>query len=167
MRIIFILLLLSNFTFSGAFVYDEAFLNNLSKKLAKPFDFEQTIRTIIKIESNDGKYLVNLADPSCGLTHININTYLKRHNIKDTSFNRNKSCQDLINNPQLAIANALEELLFWKEQHCSPYGCTKKEFQKVIKSYNAGWNYNSPKANEYLEKFTKAKEEIYKKRSKK
>lgn len=161
MKILIIGLCLINFSLANGFlIYSNIDIDKIVKKLAKPFDLEKTIRTIIKIESDDGKYLVNLNDPSCGITHININTYLKRHNIKDTSFNQNKACQDLINNPILAIANAIEELLFWKEYHCKNI-CTKEQYRNVVKSYNAGFNYKSKKAQEYWDRFFKAYNELY------
>lgn len=162
MKILIIGLCLINFSLANGFlIYSNIDIDKMVKKLAKPFDLEKTIRTIIKIESDDGKYLVNLNDPSCGITHININTYLKRHNIKNTSFNKNKSCQDLINSPRLAIANAIEELLFWKEYHCKNI-CTREQYRNVIKSYNTGFNYKSKKAQEYWNKFYKTYNELYK-----
>lgn len=162
MKILIIGLCLINFSLAnGLLIYSNIDIDKIVKKLAKPFDLEKTIRTIIKIESDDGKYLVNLNDPSCGITHININTYLKRHNIKDTSFNQNKACQDLINNPVLAIANAIEELLFWKEYHCKKV-CTKEQYRNVVKSYNTGFNYKSKKAQEYWNNFYETYNELYK-----
>ena len=161
MKILIIGLCLINFSLAnGLLIYSNIDIDKIVKKLAKPFDLEKTIRTIIKIESDDGKYLVNLNDPSCGITHININTYLKRHNIKDTTFNQNKACQDLINNPVLAIANAIEELLFWKEYHCKNI-CTREQYRNIIKSYNAGFNYKSKKAQEYWDRFYKTYDELY------
>ena len=136
-------------------------IDKLVNSLAKSFGLEKTIRTIIRIESNDGQYMVNLNDPSCGISHIHLKTYLKRHNIKDTPFNRNKHCQELINNPKLAIANAIEEILFWKSVHCSKSGCDIVQYQNVVKSYNAGWNYSSKKANEYYKRFKKVYKELY------
>ena len=161
MKILIIGLCLINFSLAnGLLIYSNIDIDKIVKKLAKPFDLEKTIRTIIKVESDDGKYLVNLNDPSCGITHININTYLKRHNIKDTTFNQNKACQDLINNPVLAIANAIEELLFWKEYHCKNI-CTREQYRNIIKSYNAGFNYKSKKAQEYWDRFYKTYDELY------
>lgn len=134
----------------------------LVDRLAKPYDFADTIKTLIYIESRNGLYPVNLSDPSCGVTHININTYMKRHKLKDTSFNRNKACSDLINSPEWAILNAIEELSFWKQIHCGKYKCTNAQYRNIIKSYNTGWNYKGKKAQEYWEKFKQAHKEINK-----
>lgn len=129
-------------------------VDSLVRRLAKPYDLEKTVRTLIKLESNDGLYPINLQDPACGLTHINIKTYIRRHKITDTKFNRNKACADLIASPELAIANAIEELLYWKTVHCKRT-CSVDQYARVIKSYNTGWNYNGSKANEYWLKFKK------------
>lgn len=141
-------------------VYSSIDIDKLVEKLAKPFDLDRTIRTIIKMESEDGKYLVNLTSGDCGITHINIDTYMNRHKIKNTPFNRNKACMELINNPPLAIANAVEELLYWQEVHCRKV-CSKVGYKNVIKSYNAGWNYNSKKAEQYWSKFKQTYRSIY------
>ena len=57
-------------------------LNAIVDEVAKPYDLAKTIKTLIYIESRNGLYPINLNDPSCGVTHININTYMKRHKIK-------------------------------------------------------------------------------------
>lgn len=160
MKLILILLISIPLFANELMIYSSVNIDKIVNKLAKPFDLEKTIRTIIKIESDDGKYLMNLQDPSCGLTHININTYTRRHNIKNTSFNRNKACMDLINSPLLAVANAIEELLYWKEYHCKNI-CTKEQYKNVIKSYNAGKNYKSKQAQQYWDKFFNAYNKLY------
>lgn len=131
-------------------------LYELVERLADPYDFSDTIKTLIYIESKDGLYPINLQDPACGITHININTYMKRHKLKDTKFNRNKACSDLISSPEWAILNAIEELSFWKQIHCKGQKCSNEQYKNVIKSYNAGWNYRGPQAKEYWEKFRNA-----------
>lgn len=135
-------------------------LNRLVDKLAEPYDLAQSIKAIIYIESRNGEYPINLQDPACGVTHIHINTYMKRHKIKNTPFNRNKACSDLINSPEWAILNALQELIFWKQIHCKDSKCTKAQYRNVIKSYNAGWNYKGKKASEYWQKFTNALKKV-------
>lgn len=161
MKILIIGLCLINFSLAnGLLIYSNIDIDKIVKKLAKPFDLEKTIRTIIKIESDDGKYLVNLQSKDCGITGINVKTYMARHNIENTPFNQNKACQDLINNPVLAIANAIEELLFWKEYHCKNI-CTKEQYRNVVKSYNTGFNYKSKKAQEYWDRFYKTYDELY------
>mgnify|MGYP002521657924 CR=1 FL=1 len=137
-------------------------LNAIVDEVAKPYDLAKTIKTLIYIESRNGLYPINLNDPSCGVTHININTYMKRHKIKNTPFNRNKACADLLASPKWAILNAIEELEFWKKIHCGRKKCSKMQFSFVIKSYNAGWQYQSAKANEYYDKWRDAYNELFK-----
>lgn len=139
-------------------------MHQLVDSLARPYDFAETIKTLIYIESRNGLYPVNLNDPSCGVTHININTYMKRHKIKNTPFNRNKACADLMASPKWAILNALEELNFWKQIHCGKYKCTRKQYENVVKSYNTGWNYKSVAADDYWTKFKNARKKVRKAR---
>lgn len=131
-------------------------LDALVDKIAEPYDFAQSIKAIIYIESRNGEYPINLQDPACGVTHININTYIKKHKVKNTPFNRNKACSALIASPEWAILNALQELMFWKSIHCNSDTCTRGQYRNVIKSYNAGWNYRGRKAQEYWVKFKDA-----------
>lgn len=141
-------------------------LDRLVDKIATPYDLSQSIKAIIYIESRNGEYPVNLQDPACGVTHIHIKTYMKRHKIKDTNFNRNKACSDLINSPEWAILNALQELIFWQNIHCKNRQCTKAQYRNMIKSYNTGWNYKGAKAREYWAKFENALKEVRKKGAK-
>ena len=141
-------------------------LNAIVDEVAKPYDLAKTIKTLIYIESRNGLYPINLNDPSCGVTHININTYMKRHKIKNTPFNRNKACADLLASPKWAILNAIEELEFWKKIHCGAKKCTGALYRNVIKSYNTGWNYKGAKADEYWAEFKKAYRILYPKKAK-
>lgn len=127
--------------------------DKLIETLAKSYDLSDTIKVLVSLESKNGLYPINLQDPSCGITHININTYMKRHNIKNTNFNRNKACSDLLSSPKWAILNAIEELEFWKKIHCYKGICSASQYRNVVKSYNTGWNYKSKKAQEYWDKF--------------
>ena len=136
-------------------------LHKLVDKIAEPHGFANTIKAIIHIESRNGNYPVNLQDPACGVTHININTYMRRHKVKDTPFNRNKACSDLINSPEWAILNALQELMFWQKIHCNKSECTKGQYANMIKSYNAGWNYKGKKAQEYFNKYKVVYKRLY------
>lgn len=139
-------------------------IKQLIKKLAEPYDLAETITVIARIESNFGRYVVNLAEGSCGITQININTYIARHKITDTRFNHNKACSDLVNSYELSIANSIEELLYWKQQFCNKQTkkCTKKQFENVVRAYNGGWKgYKGKKTAEYYEKFKTFHAELF------
>lgn len=136
----------------------------LIKKLAEPYGLAETITVIARIESNFGLYVVNLNEGSCGITQINIKTYIARHKIENTPFNRNKACSDLVNSMELSIANSIEELLYWKQQFCNKATgeCTKRQFQNVVRAYNGGFKgYKNKKTAEYWEKFKAYHKELY------
>lgn len=133
---------------------DKALENKLIKA-GKPYDLSYTLRAIVEVESSGGKYKINLQDPSCGVTMIHLKFFLKRHNIRPTNFNLNKGCQVLVDNDELAIAEAVDILMFWKDKFCYKWGCTSKQWDKVWAAYNGGYNYNSKKAREYAKKIRK------------
>lgn len=127
-------------------------LESLIDTLATPYNLNLTVKAIAWVESNMGQYNVNIGDPSCGITHIHLKFFMKAHEIKDTSFNRNLTCQKLLDNDELAIAAAIENLLYWKSIFCKNKVCTNAQYQKVVKAYNVGFNINSAKATEYWKK---------------
>ena len=156
---------LSTVTSADLIVIDqERQIKQLIKKLAEPYDLVETITVIAKIESNFGLYVVNLAEGSCGITQINIKTYIARHKIKDTRFNRNKACSDLVNSYELSIANSIEELVYWKQQFCNKKTgkCSPKQYENIIRAYNGGWKgYRGKQTAEYYEKFKNFHKELF------
>lgn len=92
-----------------------------------------TLTAIAWQESQAGKWLINLDDPSFGLFHI-----------KPTSkgWNRSREAEKLLTF-EYSSRRVIEILNYWSAYH-------KGNWRKMIKSYNAGFNYNSPKAAEYL-----------------
>lgn len=151
----FILLLL----FFTSLLFSEVMMSKpLMEKLAevgKPYDLSYTLQAIVEVESSGGKYKVNLQDPSCGITMIHIEYFLKRNKIKDTPFYRNRACQALINDDDLAIGEAIAILLFWKNKFCSVWGCTSKQWHNVWAAYNGGYNYRDPAPQKYARKIRK------------
>lgn len=135
---------------------------NLIKELAEPFDLVETITVIARIESNFGLYVVNLKEGSCGITQINISTFVARHKIKDTNFNRNKACSDLVNSYELSIANSIEELVYWKQQFCKKGKCSPAQYQNVVRAYNGGFKgYRGKQTAEYWDKFKTFHKELF------
>lgn len=133
------------------------YAKNLKKKLfeaGKPYDLSYTLQAIVLIESGsfEKPIKVNLQDPSAGITHIHIKYFLKRHNIKDTPYSRNRVAQALIDNDDLAIAEAIAILEFWKDRFCTRWGCTANQWGNVFAAYNGGYNYKSKKPREYAKK---------------
>lgn len=129
-------------------------LTKMIKDLAEPYDLVETITAIAWVESEMGLYNVNVYDPSCGITAIHLKFYMKAHNIKQTKFNANATCQRLMDSPGLAITASIENLLYWKSVFCNPktLKCTANQYQKIVKAYNVGYNINTKAANEYYAK---------------
>lgn len=115
----------------------------------KPYGLSKTLIAIAKVESNFGQVKVNLQDPSCGVMMIHLKHFLKRYNIEDTPFKRNLACMQLIKNDELAIAEAVAILEFWKTKHCGKWGCKAEEWLKVWASYNAGYRWDSKAGRAY------------------
>lgn len=87
-------------------------------------------------ESNGGRYLVNLQDPSCGPYHNNINSVIARHaEIEDTPFKRNVLCTRLMTDFDFASNEAIAELQYWLKYH-------NGDFNKVWGSWNGGYKGN-------------------------
>jgi hypothetical protein len=109
---------------------------------AKHFDLELTLCAIAWQESYFGKYKINLADPSFGVFHANINTVIKKHNYKNTKWRQSRLAEALINDYDFAFSEALNELEYWKSYW------KQKEVKDLwihfVRSYNTGfaWTEN-------------------------
>ena len=115
-----------------------------SYEFGYPADFGYTIAAIEWQESVASKYRINLQDPSAGAHGISINTYMSRHpEIKDTPFNRNRVAQMLIDSHELSCRESLDELVGWFKVH-------KGNWSRTVRSYNAGYSWNTEKAQQYL-----------------
>ena len=84
------------------------------------------------VESRLGKYPINLQDPSCGVFHIHIKYLLKQLGLKDTPFNRNKLCSDLLD-LDYSISLATNTLDYFYKYH-------KQDYKKTIQSFNSGFS---------------------------
>lgn len=153
----FILVFILNLSFTYG---DELKLKLI--EAGKPFDLSLTLLAIAKVESNFGQVKVNLQDPSCGVTMIHLKFFLKRYSIKDTALNRNIVCQRLMNSDDLAIAESVAILTFWKTKLCGKWGCTSKQWEQIWGAYNAGSRYDSDAGVAYSKKVKKAIAELRK-----
>ena len=118
------------------------------KAQGKKYGLSYTLMAIAIKESSLGKYLVNVDSRDYGLYQANIKTVIKRHNAKNTSWNRNKYAMRLISDFKFATKNAIEELVYWKKIH-------NNDWKKVWSSYNGGWKYNSKRARLYSQDIAK------------
>lgn len=158
----------------------EEHLKELIAEIAGPHDLTETITTLAKIESQFNTYIININggekgknkgvgySADCGLVQVNSKSFLKRfyNNKRPSQFAINKACSDLIKDDRLNITAALEEVLYWKSIHCPRAKCTRSGYERIVRSYNTGWGYNSAKADEYWQRFRAAYNELYGKKSK-
>lgn len=131
----------SNFNISQLSKEDIKTLKQI-KKEGKKYGLSYSLMAIAIKESSLGKYLVNVDSRDYGLYQANIKSVIKRHNVKNTSWNRNKLAMRLISDFNFATKNAIAELNYWKKIH-------NNDWKKVWSSYNGGWKYNSKTAREY------------------
>lgn len=106
-------------------------------------------------ESRLGQSLENPKDPSAGIIHILLPTFLKINGKKDTPKNRQMARELLIAYPYVSIDTSI--LIF---EHFLKYHAPKNKeildineaidvYKKSIKSFNCGYNINKEKCNRY------------------
>lgn len=131
----------SNFKASDLTVQDIQLLKQI-KNYGVQYDLAYSLMAIAIKESSLGRYQVNVDSYDYGLYQANINTVVKRHEVANNSFNRNKLAMLLIKDFKFATSNAIAELMFWKSVH-------GENWLKIWASYNAGFNYDSSQAIKY------------------
>lgn len=99
----------------------------------EPYGLEYSLCAIAWQESKAGKWLINISDPSFGVFHIKP---------KGDTWAKSREAEKLLDFDYSAT-KAIELLLYWKKYH-------KGDWKKMIKSYNAGFNYDSQSAKTYL-----------------
>jgi len=100
-------------------------------------DLGLTMSAIAWHESNAGKNLVNLGDPSFGIYHNLVGSVINRLGLPNTLYYRNKIANRLVQDPNFARSQALSELLYWKSHYLRTSG-KRLLWQKTIRSYNGG-----------------------------
>lgn len=108
---------------------------------AQPHGYGLTLAAIIIKETQGGLYRVNPESKDYGLTQINIKTAVDRLGYEDTPFMRSVAASKIVFDDDLAIALAIEELLYWDKRRGG-------DWKTVVASYNDGtiigsdgWNY--------------------------
>lgn len=114
---------------------------------AKDAGYGLTLAAIIVTESQGGLYRVNPNSLDYGLTHINVKTAINRLGYKDTPFMRSVAASKIVFDDDLAIAIAIEELLYW-------HGRRNGQWRQVVASYNSGNNMTNG-LREYYPKISK------------
>ncbi|WP_419770931.1 MAG: transglycosylase SLT domain-containing protein [Candidatus Marinarcus sp.] len=149
MKRYFITLLILFFTYANGenfksedLTHEDLSLLKQIKEYAQKYDLAYSLMAIAVKESSLGRYKVNVDSYDYGLYQANINTVIRRHQVRNSTFNRNRMAMLLINDFEFATSNAIAELIYWKKI----YG---NNWSKIWASYNAGFNNDSSKAIKY------------------
>jgi len=107
---------------------------------AKAYDLHYTMTAIAWIESNFGKHKVGRTSQDYGVFQININTFKRRYSdlLKKNPLSDKKIKHLLVTDYNINFLASVAELQFWKSVH-------KNNFNKIWKSYNAGYNLSAGK----------------------
>lgn len=108
---------------------------NLSYSIGKPYNLGETMVAIALQESELGNYRISLSDPSAGVYHTLISHAIKDLEWKDTSFNRNRAAQLLIDDHTYAAHLAVGVLRWW-------YNYRDGDWAAAVSGYNGGHNGN-------------------------
>lgn len=120
---------------------------NYTIKKGKEHKVGYLLAAIAWKESNLGLWRTNLDDGKYGsfsIYHILLEYYLKKNDIQDTSWNRSRTAEKLMDDEDLATVYVIDLLTHWSKVHK-----TSITSDKVIKSYNAGSNTKTNKAQSY------------------
>jgi len=109
-------------------------------KKAKEFHLEYTMTAIAWEESKFGKYNVNLADPSFGVFHNQIDSVADRHGTK-SKWGKSRLAEQLLYSFDFSFAEALAELKYWQTYYKNSWDW----WRKMVMSYNAGHNLSNGK----------------------
>ena len=125
---------------------------NYAYMQGKEYGFGHTLVAIAWIESEAGKYQINinsLSSYDCGVFQSNVRSVLRRaKTLKSSYYTKKAVCTRLIEDMDFAITEALAELTYWEVVR-------KGNYKKLIASYNAGWNWKRGTAY-----FNKIKKEL-------
>ena len=123
-----------------------------SYKQGAKYGLGWTLAGISYVESKLGLYRVNLSDPSGSQYHILIKSVLNRNHIPNTSWNRSRVMEKLLDDKYFAARQAISELLYWKAYWIRKGYSGNWLWVKTVGSYNGGYYSNV----EYVRKVARA-----------
>jgi len=107
-------------------------------------ELELTMTAICWEESQFGKYMVNISDPSFGYFHNSVKTIQRRH--RANNWNTSRLIERLLYDFDFGFSQALIEVQFWQKA----YRNEPRSWSKTVSSYNAGYKYTN--GRRYLER---------------
>jgi hypothetical protein len=108
------------------------------------YDLGYTLSSVALIESNAGKWRINPYSKDFGLFQVNIKTSVNVMGVT-SHYKKLELAEKLIYNDILNAYIALDVLTYFKNYH-------KGNWKKMVMSYNNGFNIDTIKAKDYLDK---------------
>ncbi len=106
------------------------------KSLTNDKMMKYTLMAIAIKESSVGKNQINLVTNDYGVFQGNIKSVIRRQNVEDNLNTRKFLSKKLLNDAGFAMANAIEEVNYWRKVH-------NENWPRIWASYNTGWSYNT------------------------
>ncbi len=97
-------------------------------------------------ESDLGRYLVNLDDPSAGCFHNLLSSVIAREKRNNNSWVQSRVLEKLVTDFDYGLYHATAELNFWDKLYTEKPIKGLPNWRAVISSYNAGHTYKNGKA---------------------
>lgn len=115
-----------------------------------------TLAAIALVESEAGVHLVNNRSKDYGVYQNNRKTLCKQAGYGYYTAACSREVKRVTNNITLAADHAIETFNWWMDYHKNRTGSDKEAIELAVRSYNAGFNYDSKKATNYWKNFYKA-----------
>ena len=137
-KILIVLSLFYSFAFSNSLGLSDKDILVLKKIKSLTDDkmMKYTLMALAIKESSVGKNQINLVTNDFGVFQGNIKSVVRRQNIDDNLNTRNFLAKKLLSDAGFAMANAIEEVNYWRKVH-------KEDWPRVWASYNTGWSYKT------------------------
>jgi len=115
------------------------------------YNYGYTLAAIAMIESDLGRWNLNLGDPSAGVYHLTVDKAVDKLGWAHTPFNYNRAAQLLMDDIYFAAEIAVETIDWWYEYH-------EGDFYKTWASYNGGFKGNPLYADKVYASIKKIKQ---------
>jgi hypothetical protein len=124
---------------------------HFSYSYGEPHNVGYTLAAIAMQESDLGRYLINISDPSGGVWHLTVDKAVNKLGWEHTPFNYNRAIQLLVDDIHFAADIALDTVLWWHNYHDG-------DWFKTWSGYNGGFKGNPKYAHQIAEHIKTIKE---------
>lgn len=153
-KFLLVLPLISSMSFASeclSLSTDQLHVLQQSYDYGQKYDYGLTLATIAMKESSAGLYTINAVSQDFGVYQGNYKTLCNQVGIEPNSFACNMEVSKVVHDIDVAASHALTTLLWWSEYYQNKEG--KVTYERVIRSYNAGFNPDSTAASNYWNEF--------------